>query len=161
MKGKLIKTLNYKLGYQVRTYELDNAEYGGEGVTVMRSAFTRAGGYIGDPKMARYLIIKKGIDPDTLQPLGENEESNGGWGRTVCLGFNSEEQKWYGWSHRAIHGFAVGDEVKEGDVCASSGWTPEYLCEHPEEDISLPVGFKAETLIDAQKMAMAFAEGVS
>lgn len=24
--------------------------------------------------------------------------------------------KWYGWSHRAIHGFYAGDKVKEGDV---------------------------------------------
>lgn len=28
--------------------------------------------------------------------------------------------KWYGWSHRAIHGFDIGDDVKKGD-CAYNG----------------------------------------
>ncbi len=77
------------------------------------------------------------------------------------IGFSEKEQKWYGWSHRAIHGFGIGDEVEKGDVMTSSGWTPEYLKEHPEEDKSLPVGFKAKTLDDAKKMAESFAEAVS
>ena len=55
----------------------------------------------------------------------------------------------------------IREVVKEGDCCASSGWTEEYLREHPEEDKSLPVGFKAKTLEDAKKMATAFAESVS
>ena len=38
-------------------------------------------------------------------------------GRTTCIGFNPEEQKWYGWSHRAIFGFGIGSKVKKGD-CA-------------------------------------------
>lgn len=166
MTRKLIKTLNYKLGYKVLTHEISGEEGGygpeeeGSSSFLMRSAFTPAGLYIGNPKMARFLIIKKGIDPSTLAPLGHNEESNGGFGRTCCTGFNPEEQKWYGWSHRAIHGFGVGDVAKEGDVVTSSGWTDEYIAEHPEEDLSLPVGFEAKTLLDAQKMAIAFAEGV-
>ena len=36
---------------------------------------------------------------------------------TVNIGFNPEEQKWYGWSHRAIFGFGVGDSISKGD-CA-------------------------------------------
>ena len=79
----------------------------------------------------------------------------------LSIGFCEQEQKWYGWSHRAIYGFGVGDVVKEGDCTATSGWTDEYLAEHPEEDLSLPVGFKAETLDDAKRMAIAFAESVS
>jgi len=34
------------------------------------------------------------------------------------LGFSEKEQKWYGWSHRAIEGFGIGDmifEVNFGD----------------------------------------------
>lgn len=38
-------------------------------------------------------------------------------GNTACIGFSDTEQKWYGWSHRAIYGFTVGSEVKRGD-CA-------------------------------------------
>lgn len=29
------------------------------------------------------------------------------------LGFSEKEQKWYGWSHRAYHGFGIGDKPKE------------------------------------------------
>lgn len=35
-------------------------------------------------------------------------------GNTACLGFNEDEQKWYGWSHRAIYGFGIGSECKKG-----------------------------------------------
>ena len=38
-------------------------------------------------------------------------------GNTACYGFSEKEQKWYGWSHRAIYGFEIGSEVKKGD-CA-------------------------------------------
>lgn len=75
-------------------------------------------------------------------------------------GKTAEQQKWVGWSHRATCSFGIGDVVEEGDCCASSGWTEEYLRDHPEEDKSLPVGFKAETLEDARTMARAFAESV-
>lgn len=34
----------------------------------------------------------------------------------VCsMGWSERDQKWYGWSHRAIDGFAPGSEVKKGD----------------------------------------------
>jgi len=80
----------------------------------------------------------------------------------VCsIGFKPREQKWYGWSHRATYGFGIGDIVSEGDCCASSGWTEEYLEKHPEERLYLDVGFEAKTLDDAKKMAIAFAESVS
>lgn len=49
-------------------------------------------------------------------------------GKVSCLGFCSEEGKWYGWSHRAIYGFGVGSEVSKGD-CAYSAATPEDLIE--------------------------------
>ena len=51
--------------------------------------------------------------------------------------------------------------VEEDSCCASSGWTEEYLQEHPDENLSLPVGFKAETLEDAKRMAIAFADSVA
>ena len=161
MTRKLLKTWKYKVGYHVRYYEhseeagLENGD-----TMIMRSAFTPIGHYIGSPRDARFLILKKGLDPETIQPLRNDPNGNGGFGLTAQIGFNDEEQKWYGWSHRAIYGFGVGDAVKEGDVCSTSGWTDEYLADHPEDDLSLPVGFRADSLIDAQKMAIAFAEGV-
>ena len=51
--------------------------------------------------------------------------------------------------------------VLRNRICASPGWTEEYLAEHPEADTSLPVGFKAKNLNGAKRMAIAFAESVS
>lgn len=49
-------------------------------------------------------------------------------GKPVNIGFSAAEQKWYGWSHRAIYGFGVGSKVSKGD-CAYVGATPEDLIE--------------------------------
>lgn len=34
--------------------------------------------------------------------------------KVASIGFNPTEQKWYGWSHRAIYGFGIGSECKQG-----------------------------------------------
>ena len=166
----VLSTRKYKVGYEVRE-ELQQTDFEavpigetnkvaqdiidfindhrGEHV-VMKSSYTPSGHYIGTPKMARFLIVKRGIKPELADPTNK-----------VCsIGFCEKEQRWYGWSHRAICGFGVGDVVKEGDCTASSGWTDEYLREHPEDDTSLTVGFKAKDLVDAKRMAMAFASSV-
>ena len=113
----------------------------------VRSAGEKA---IGDPKTAYFLIVKRGIKPEKISP-----------DMNVCsVGFCETEQKWYGWSHRAIYGFGIGDVVTEGDCTASSGLTNKYLRAHPFEDTSLPIGFTAKTLDDCKKMAIAFAHSV-
>ena len=104
---------------------------------------------VGDPKIAR-MLMAKGIKPEKANP----EDS-------ICsIGFSENENKWYGWSHRAIYDFGIGDVISEGDCTSTSGWTDEYLVEHPEEDLRLPVGFEAKTLDDAKRMAIAFADSV-
>ncbi len=149
MNRKVLSTRKYKAGYEVRTEQVFHN--GDDEFTVMKSAYNPSGDYIGNSVDGHRLVVKHGIAPEKRSP------SHG-----VCsIGFCEREQKWYGWSHRAIYGFGIGDVVKEGDCCASSGWTDEYLAEHPEADESLPVGFEARTLEDAKKMAMAFAESVS
>lgn len=50
-------------------------------------------------------------------------------GQVACMGFSSKEQKWYGWSHRAIYGFGIGSEVKKGD-CA---YTPVNKDDHLDD----------------------------
>jgi len=170
MDKLVLSTRKYRVGYEVRE-ELIQTDFEvvpmgevtkdaqavmdyinahrGEHI-VVKSAYTPTGYYIGDPKMARFLITRRGIKPEKADPT-----------HNVCsIGFCERDQKWYGWSHRAIFGFGVGDVVKEGDCTASSGWTDEYLEEHPEDDTSLSVGFKAKDLIDAKRMAMAFASSV-
>ena len=147
---KLIKTRNYKAGYVVKTGIVDGKEYGCSDFESSH-AETPDGVYIGDVKLAYQLCKKRGIKPETRP--GE---------RRVCsIGFCKKENKWYGWSHRAIFGFGVGYEVKEGDCTNSSGYTQEYLDKHPEKDLSLPIGFKATSLEEAKRMAIAFADSVS
>jgi len=170
----VLATRKYKAGYEVREelsttdFHAEVLSYGNEDkagtdelvkwvnenkdkTVIVKSAYTPNGDYIGSSRNAHYLIVKRGIKPELADPTNN-----------VCsIGFCEREQKWYGWSHRAIFGFGVGDVVKKGDCTASSGYTDEYLKEHPEDDTSLPVGFTAKDLIDAKIMAMAFAQSVS
>lgn len=113
------------------------------------------GQYVGDEDFAVYLYKKGIIDPEII-PEKEGCDTH----RVCSIGWCESEQKWYGWSHRAIFGFGVGDTVEEGDCCASSGYTDECIEKHPEWDRSLPVGFTAKTIEDAKLMAIAFAESV-
>lgn len=109
------------------------------------AVYNAHGVYVGDKEWADYLA-GKGIIPEAKQ-----SDSN------VCsIGFSYQDQKWYGWSHRAICGFAPGDIAKEGDcVCESGSLDPEA------PDYSVPVGFEAKTMEDAKRMAIAFADSVS
>lgn len=93
-------------------------------------------GMIGDPKMAKRLCDDMGIDPQLADPEHE----------TCSIGYCFREDKWYGWSHRAIAGFGVGDSVE----------SEEHSCSE-----ALGVGFTVRTSGDARKMAIAFAESVS
>lgn len=148
--AEVLKTRNYKVGYQVRTERHHVGDDDAE--VVIRSAYTVPDDdYIGDGKLAWRLYNKYGIKPEKADPS-----------HSICsIGFCENKQKWYGWSHRAICGFGVGDIVKEGDCAAESGWADEYLETYPDANKALPVGFVAETLDDAKLIAIAFAESVS
>lgn len=108
------------------------------------------GGYIGRPEEA-YKYYQIG-----LRMIQKAHPEN----KVCSIAYSPKTSKWVGWSHRAMCGFKIGDIVKEGDCCASSGWTKEYLKEHPEKDYSLPVGFEAKTEVDTKRMAIAFADSV-
>lgn len=154
---EVLKTRKYKAGYEVRT---ERITWDGDDAVILKSAYTVPDNrYIGSSVRAHRLIAICGIRPEPREPA--RPEANGGRGRTCSIGFCEKEQRWYGWSHRAFCGFGIGDVVLAGDGCANPGWTEEYLAEHPEEDLSLPVGFVAHTLADAKLMAIAFAESVS
>jgi hypothetical protein len=110
------------------------------------------GGYIGNDKDYDFLVnTKKLILIQKALPTND----------TCSIGYSVEENKWYGWSHRAIHGFTIGDKVADGDITATSGLIESYRIQHPEEDYSLPVGYEARDLNGAKRMAIAFAEAVS
>ena len=122
-----------------------------DGDAFIKIARTKGGHYIGSLDRALQLVEKMGIAPELAHP-----------GDRVCsIGWCEKEQKWYGWSHRAICGFGIGDEVSEGDCVASSGMMLEAQEAFPQGCRRLPVGFKAQTLWQAKLMAIAFASSVS
>ncbi len=157
---QVVKVRRYKVGYEIRTEKLTEGDCGVPGGMMMKNAYTIPEGYyIGSSKWAHRLMVRRGLKPQPHGPT--NPSANGGRGCTCSIGFCEREQKWYGWSHRAIFGFGIGDTVKQGDCTASPGCTDEWLAEHPEDDLSLPIGFQAKTLEDAKRMAIAFADSVS
>ena len=128
---EVVKVRRYPAGYEVRTEMISS---NGMPATVMRSAYTRDGAYIGDPRWA-HRLYKRGIIPQLRTPTS----------RVCSIGFSASEQKWYGWSHRALWGFGIGYEVKEEDAFEGA----------------FSVGFVAQSLDDCKALACAFAAAVS
>ena len=112
-------------------------------------AYAADGGLIGNAKEAEFICDKLKIWPEKASPEHK-----------VCSIGKSSNGKWYGWSHRAICGFAVGDVLGEDHLATRSGSTAEYLAQHPEADLSLPVGFVCATESDCRRAAIAFADSV-
>lgn len=101
---------------------------------VVVTAVNDAGEYIGPVDRARYLS-EKGVQPILRSP-----------DHKVCsIGKSSKDGKWYGWSHRAMYGFGIGDSLKPGD-CGTE---------------TFPAGRVAVTEADARAMAEAFADDVA
>lgn len=91
------------------------------------------GCYIGDEKTAK-MLAEKGIAPERADD-----------GYDVCsIGYSEKERKWYGWSHRAIQGFGIGDSAE-----TLSPWG------------STSSNKKIETDEEAKKAAIDFADSVS
>ncbi len=84
-----------------------------------------------------------GISCERLDEKKDFKKQHGIEEVSCGLGWSEKEQKWYGWSHRAIHGFGVGDKAME---CYPSG--------NKE-------GKKCKTLEDCKQAAIAFANSVS
>lgn len=81
---------------------------------------------------------KHGIEPEKIDH-SHNVDS---------IGWSEKEQKFYGWSHRAIYGFGIGSKSGKGKVgyqtLIDRGWPIE-----------------AKTKEDCKKMAIAFAEEIA
>ena len=130
---EVLSVRRYKAGYEIRTERWSGPACGKAGVKT-KMAYTPSGDCLGEPMWAQRLIVRRGIAPELRTKTS-----------TVCsIGFSARDGKWYGWSHRAIYGFAIGDTVKKGDCAAER----------------LKIGFKAKTVADTKKMAIAFAESV-
>ena len=109
----------------------------------MRVALNKNGDPIGDPREAMEICEKRGIAPEMSNP--EN---------SVCsIGYCAREEKWYGWSHRAIAGFGIGDKIYDEDYEGD-----------PHADRLVPQdhgSVVAKSLDDARLAAIRYAEDVS
>jgi len=101
VKKVLFERRYLKLGYVYRREIWDGKDYGGHD-TEMRSCYTPSGQYIGNPRMANFLCRKRGLRD--LQLAGKDDCG-------VSIGFHPRQKRWYGWSHRAICGFGIGDKI--------------------------------------------------
>lgn len=107
-----------KIKYSPR-YREELAKHNPKKYTAMFSVYSKIdGGYIGTVDDA-YFYHQRGIEQ--LQKIADDHN-------TCCIGFNKSENKWYGWSHRAMFGFTIGSEVKKGD-CAYNPNTKEAMAE--------------------------------
>lgn len=124
-------------GYLYRREIVDDSEYGGDGhLEVVNCYSADTGQWIGGAKYARYLCKKIG-----LRNIQKAHESH-----CVCsIGFSKEPQKWYGWSHRAICGFGIGDKLFEGKF----GDDKTLFTQHGTKTI--------ETIDEAKQAAIKFA----
>jgi len=129
----ILSLRKYKAGYHIIEYVVDGFHYGADDVT-MKSAFTNDNlEYIGTSKWAYRLTHKYGLTklqsathPHNSRKIKKIDEKAkdlllGDFLSDysffpVNIGFSEKEQKWYGWSHRAIFGFGIGSKVEPGHV---------------------------------------------
>lgn len=106
--------------------------------TEIDGAYNQEGVYVGDLKFAKYLAGR------CIRPQKNKPE------HSVCsIGYSAPEHAWYGWSHRAMVGFRIGDRIFEEDY----GNDDTIFTKHGSLDIA--------TMADAREAACRFAEYVS
>lgn len=82
-----------------RTVQID---YDNSSSFKLVKVLNRDGHFVGDERWGK-MLTKRGIVPELSKPKHK-----------VCsVGFCKKEQKWYGWSHRAMCGFGIGDRIFE------------------------------------------------
>ena len=114
---------------------------GGGGPLEMVNCYSLdTGAWIGNGKTAIFLCKKKG-----LRSIQKTAPSH----CTGSIGFNETEQKWYGWSHRALCGFGCGDKL----FIENYGDDDTLSIEHGPDTIA--------TLEEAKQAATNFARYVS
>lgn len=71
---------------------------------VMRSAYSKKGDYIGTAVFAFRMVNVHGIRSFEKAKPNDN----------ICtIGYSPGNNKWYGWSHRGIHGYGIGSQYKK------------------------------------------------
>lgn len=109
----------------------------------MMVALNKNGDPIGDVTEAESLCDKRGIVPEMADPE-----------HSVCtIGFCERDNKWYGWSHRAIAGFGIGDKIYEENFKGDFPDDAVFPQDHGTVDV--------KNLDDARLAAIRYAECVS
>lgn len=139
MERKILRSAISKFGYEVREESVKYSEH--EEPMIMVSCYTPKGDYIGDQNTVLNLLKEYKIT--------QFEAHEGSTSRVVAMGYSRFNKTWYGWSHRALAGFTIGDKIFEADF--GDDKTP--FIEHGSVTI--------ETLEQAFQSAKAFAEYVS
>jgi len=104
---EVVKTICYsKYGYIYRVERVMFSIDEPDEILDLVVCYSSDGQYLGDNKMANILCRRYGI-----REFVKTAETR----YPACVGFNPVENKWYGWSHRAIYGFGIGSSVKKGD----------------------------------------------
>lgn len=131
---KILSEKKFKSGYVVRKELIGGKEFGSKDL-IMSSAYNLEGKYIGNTKTAFRLCQIRGIKPEI-----SHKDNN------VCsIGFSDKDNKWYGWSHRAIFGFGIGYKITN-KVCGFSRIKKPFII---------------KTLKEAKKVAIKFADNIS
>ena len=151
----------FDLVEEVWTYQA-----GGGGVLNMLVYRTKAGQYITCRTRKRPVLVKT-IAKLEITPELANKTHN------VCsVGKSAVDGKWYGWSHRAMVGFGVGDKIFQerytggAKLCKSCASRDiDKNCEGLPCPSSIPFNQHGANVIktdaDARKAAVAFARYVS
>lgn len=107
---------------------ITDADYPGDTGKVYKSIFND--GYITRVGMEDHVVFL--ADRDITEDI------------THGLGFSPKDNKWYGWSHRAIYGFTIGSTCEKGD-CHYVADTPEKLI---EDRVSFFSDVRDEPMVD-------------
>lgn len=106
--------------------------------------------YINESEMIGGKYVKLVADlMEKLSWLEKFKEKHGIISKDIGIGFSEKEQKWWGWSHRAVVGFGIGDKIFEPNF--GDDKTP--FVKHGSKTI--------KNMDDAKKAARAFAKYVS
>ena len=89
-----------------------------------------SGAYLTLATKHKVLAIPDDLDILIDREITEGIDSTFGKGRPANFGFSPKENKWFGWSHRAIYGFTIGSTVKKGDIAYRAFNKEDY-----EEDL--------------------------
>lgn len=106
------------------------------------NVYTKSGDYVTNANLESDPIAEL-IYKHKLTDLQSISTAKGeGCGGAVGVGYNANEQKWYGFTHRGYGSFGIGFEVK-----------PEYAVA-----AYLPKGFTCRTLDDCKEAAIAMSD---